>query len=80
MGGMDYPCISLFRLLLSLYHCVCSLEKEDNNTMSWQGWVFMLVVWGFVSGLLFYSFYRVLFDTRIQDRYEKKMKKEDHDH
>jgi hypothetical protein len=53
------------------------MEKESNNTMNWQGWIFMLVVWGFVSGLLFYSFYRILFDTRIQDRYEKRMKKED---
>jgi hypothetical protein len=43
--------------------------------MNWQGWVFMLVVWGFVSGLLLYSFYRVLFDARLQDKDKKKMKK-----
>ena len=46
--------------------------------MNWQGWVFMLAVWGFVSGLLFYSFYHILSDTRIQDRNEEKMKKEDY--
>lgn len=43
--------------------------------MNWQGWVFMLVVWSFVSGLLLYSFYRVLFDARSHDKDKKKMKK-----
>lgn len=39
--------------------------------MSWQGWGFMLIVWGLVGGLFFYSFYRILFDRRIQGTGQK---------
>lgn len=39
--------------------------------MNWQGWIFMLMAWGLVGFLFFYSFYHVLFDDRI-DRIEKK--------
>jgi hypothetical protein len=39
--------------------------------MNWQGWVFMLIVWGFVSGLFCYSFYHILFNDRIQAKRKK---------
>ena len=39
--------------------------------MSLQGWGFMLIVWGLVGALFFYSFYRILFDSRIQGTDEK---------
>ena len=49
--------------------------------MNVQGWVFMLIVWGIVGGLFFYSFYRILFDERVGNKMvqnnkgQKKMKK-----
>jgi hypothetical protein len=44
--------------------------------MNWQGWIFMLIVWGLVGCLFFYSFYHILFDERIQDkRIQNKRKK-----
>jgi hypothetical protein len=40
------------------------MEGKEGTGMNWQGWVFMLIVWGIVSSLFFYSFYRILFDDR----------------
>ena len=40
--------------------------------MSIQGWGFMLIVWGLVGGLFFYSFYRILFDSRVNGSNTKK--------
>jgi hypothetical protein len=47
------------------------MEKKGGGSMNWQGWVFMLIVWGFVSGLFCYSFYHILFDDRIQAKRKK---------
>jgi hypothetical protein len=44
--------------------------------MNWQGWVFMLMAWGLVGGLFFYSFYHILFDERIQKKRKKRSKGE----
>ena len=40
--------------------------------MNWQGWIFMLMAWGLVGCLFFYSFYHILFDERIE---KKRMQK-----
>ncbi|MEW6068241.1 MAG: hypothetical protein AB1610_08125 [Nitrospirota bacterium] len=40
--------------------------------MNWQGWIFMLMVWGFVGSLFFYSFYRIIFDNKVKDKKEDK--------
>ncbi len=47
--------------------------------MNWQGWIFMLIVWGLVSCLFFYSFYHILFGDRIQKK-RKRNPKQGHDH
>jgi hypothetical protein len=48
--------------------------------MSLQGWGFMLIVWGLVGGLFFYSFYRILFDSRIRGTGQKNPKGKDKNH
>jgi Na+/melibiose symporter-like transporter len=53
--------------------------------MNWQGWIFMLIVWGIVGCLFFYSFYRILFDERVGNKIvqnntgQKKRKKRSRD-
>jgi hypothetical protein len=47
------------------------MEKKGGGRMNWQGWIFMLTVWGFVSGLFFYSFYHILFDDKIEAKRKK---------
>jgi hypothetical protein len=45
--------------------------------MNWQGWVFMLMAWGLVGFLFFYSFYHILFDESTENkRIPKKRKKQ----
>lgn len=41
--------------------------------MSWQGWLFMLIAWSFVCAIFFYSFYRVIFDKKVEYKKEKEM-------
>jgi hypothetical protein len=43
--------------------------------MNVQGWIFMLMVWIFVGGLFFYSFYHILFDESIQKKRKKRSKR-----
>jgi hypothetical protein len=50
------------------------MEGKEGIGMNWEGWVFMLIVWGIVSSLFFYSFYRILFDNRIEDKRKKDSK------
>lgn len=45
--------------------------------MNWQGWIFMLLAWGLVGCLFFYSFYHILFSKRIENkRTQNKSKKQ----
>jgi hypothetical protein len=71
MGGMGYPCLSRCRVGRHVSDDIRGMEKEVGGSMNWQGWIFMLAVWGFVSGLFFYSFYHILFDDRIQAKRKK---------
>jgi len=43
--------------------------------MNWQGWIFMLMAWGLVGGLFFYSFYNILFDEKIENKRTQKEKR-----
>ena len=43
--------------------------------MNWQGWLFMLMAWGLVGVLFFYSFYHILFDGGIENKRAQKERK-----
>jgi hypothetical protein len=50
------------------------MEGKEGTGMNWQGWVFMLIAWGIVGSLFFYSFYRILFDDRAGNKRKKDSK------
>jgi hypothetical protein len=51
------------------------MERAGGSGMSWQGWIFMLMAWGLVGFLFFYSFYHILFDERIENKKTQKERK-----
>lgn len=41
--------------------------------MNWQGWLFICFAWGFVGGIFFYSFYRILIGKRTLPKKTKNL-------
>lgn len=68
MGRMGNPYIFDFCINEYVSHYLPGMERKEDVRMNWQGLVFMLTVWVVVSGLFFYSFYRILFGDRKQHR------------
>ena len=62
MGCMVYPFLFDFRDYRHVSRYLLRMEVQEGVRMNWQGWVFMLIAWSFVSSLFFYSFYRILFN------------------
>lgn len=50
------------------------MEKKGDFRMTWQGWIFICLAWGFVSIIFFYSFYRILFNDRNQHERKKSVR------
>lgn len=73
MGCMGNPHLPDFCIFGDVPYDPAGMEasKEENFRMNWQGWVFMLTVWGFVGSLFVYSFYRILFGDQIRQKREK---------
>lgn len=57
-----------------MFNDLPGMEGKKGAGMNWQGWVFMLIVWGIVSSLFFYSFYRILFGNRPGGKRKKDSK------
>jgi uncharacterized membrane protein len=71
MGCMGCPYLFGFCIYQHVFYYLSDMEGKEGTGMNWQGWVFMLIVWGIVSSLFFYSFYRILFDDRAGGKRKK---------
>ncbi len=66
---MGNPWLSDFYISEYVSHGMAGMETQRRGkTMNWQGWMFILIVWGFVGSLFFYSFYRILFGGQRNKR------------